>query len=168
MGRVRTVAAVAAGVLVFALGLSTLLAQNEPSRPRGQRAMQGKEVTFTGKIVDLHCFMTGSQPDKDAARGTERCLREGVPAALEMDNGIVLLGKGTRGIGREVARHALGMVEVTGKLYEKHGLKYVDVTSLKEVKGNELEEEEEDWPYETEPQPEPEPEPEPEEPQPEP
>ena len=162
MGHIRTVGVVAAGVLMFTLGLSTLLAQNQPQKPLGQPEVQVKEVTFTGKIVDLHCFMTGGQKDKDATKCTQKCLREGVPAALETDNGLVLLGKGMTGIGREVSRHALGMVEIKGKLYEKQGLKYIDVTSVKEVKKvvpeeEEEEEGEENWPYESEPEPEPEP-----------
>lgn len=157
MGHVRTVGIVAAGVLVFTLGLSTLLAQDRPSKPLGQPAIQGKEVTLTGKIVDLHCFMTGAPEEKDAAKCAAKCLKEGVPAALETGNGLILLGKGMNGIGREASRHALSMVEVKGKLYEKHGLKYLDVTSIKEAKKVEPEEEEEDWPYEPEPEPEPEP-----------
>jgi hypothetical protein len=155
MGRVRTVGIAAAGVLVLTLGLSTLLAQSQQPRPVGQSDTQAKEVTLTGKIVDLHCFMTGSQPTKDAVKCTRECLRDGVPAALEMDGGLVLLGKGMKGIGREVAQHALATVEVKGKLYEKHGLKYLDVISVKEAKKAEPEEEEEgeeseDWPEDPE------------------
>jgi len=161
MGHVRTVGIVAAGVLVFTLGLSTLLAQDRPSKPLGQAEIQGKEVTLTGKIVDVHCFMAGAPQEKDAVKCTTKCLREGVPAALETDNGLILLGKGMNGIGREASRHALSMVEVNGRLYEKHGLKYLDVTSMKEATKSEPEEEEEDWPYEPEPEPEPDPEPEP-------
>jgi hypothetical protein len=146
MGHVRTVGIVAASVLVLALGLSTLLAQVQQPKPMGQSDTQGKEVTLTGKVVDLHCFMTGSQPTKDVVKCTRECLRDGVPAALEVDGGLVLLGKGLRGIGRELTRHAQDTVEIKGKLYEKHGLKYVDVASVKEAKKSNLEEEEEeDW-----------------------
>jgi hypothetical protein len=143
MGRVKTVGIVVAGVLFVTLGLSTLLAQDQPPKSPGQPAMQGKEVTLTGKIVDLHCFMTGVMPDKNAAKCTQRCLREGVPAALETDGGLILLGKGMTGIGREASRHALDVVEVKGKLYEKQGLKYLDVTSIKATKKAEPEEWEE-------------------------
>jgi hypothetical protein len=151
MERVRTVGIVVAGVLFVTLGLSTLLAQDQPPKSPGQPAMQGKEVTLTGKVVDLHCFMTGVTRDKYAAKCTQKCLREGVPAALETDGGLILLGKGMTGIGREASRHALGMVEVKGKLYEKHGLKYLDAASMKEVKETESEE----WIEEPEPEEEP-------------
>jgi hypothetical protein len=135
---------VTTGMLVFALGLSALLAQSQPPKPLGQQEAQGKEVALTGRIVDLHCFMTGSQPDKDLARCTQKCLRGGVPAALETESGLVILGKGMMGIGREASRHALSMVEISGKLYERHGLKYVDVTSIKEARKVEPEEPEEE------------------------
>lgn len=157
MGHVKTFGVVAAAVLVFTLGLSALLAQDKPPKPLGQPEMQGKEVTLTGKIVDLHCFMAGTpkEKEKDAAKCTAKCLKEGVPAALETDQGLILLGKGMDGFGREASRHALAMVEVKGKLYEKYGLKYLDVMTIKKAKKVEPEEEEEDWTYEPEPEPEP-------------
>ena len=155
MGRVRIVGVVAAGVLVFTLGLSTLLAQDQPQKKPGQPDVQAKEVTLTGKIVDLHCLMAGGPEGKEGVKCSAKCLMEGVPAALETDSGIVLLGKGLSGIGREASRHALTKVEVKGRLYEKYGLKYVDVTSIQKVKETESEGEEEDWPDEPEPDAEP-------------
>lgn len=95
-----------------------------------------KEVTLTGKIVDLHCCMTGDYAAPDHAKCTAECLRNGVPAALETPNGLILLGAGTQGFSRKAAALAQEDVEVKGKLYEKHGVKYIDVTEMKKVGGD--------------------------------
>ena len=50
-----------------------------------------REVTMSGKIVDLHCFMTGKFPSADHAKCTRECIRAGVPAALETEDSVVIL-----------------------------------------------------------------------------
>lgn len=144
-----TLIGVAAAVAVFAtLGLSSLFAQGlERTLPQKQET-KGKEVTLVGKIVDLQCYMTGEYATKDQAECVRKCIRAGVPVALETDKGLVIVGMGYQGPAREVEKHALAMVEVKGKLYEKHGVKYVDITSAKPTKP--VPEEEEDEPEEPE------------------
>lgn len=94
------------------------------------------EVTLVGKIVDLHCYMTGEYANPDHAKCAAECLRNGVPAALETPKGLFLLGAGTQGFSRKAAALAHEDVEVKGKLYEKHGVKYVDVIEMKKVGGD--------------------------------
>jgi len=144
----------AAAVAVFAtLGLSSLFAQNREQAAPQKQETKGKEVTLVGKIVDLQCYMTGEYPTKDQAECARKCIRAGVPAALETDNGLVILGMGHRGPGREIEKHAMAMVELKGKLYEKHGVKYIDIVSVKATKVAKPEPEEDwEWPEEDEPE----------------
>ncbi|HUU96423.1 MAG TPA: hypothetical protein VM487_11835 [Phycisphaerae bacterium] len=142
----------AAAIAVFAtLGLSSLFAQSRGQTPPQKQETKGKEVTLVGKIVDLQCYMTGEYPTKDQAECARKCIRAGVPAALETDNGLVIVGMGQRGPGREIEKHAMATVELKGKLYEKHGVKYIDIASVKPAKPGP--EEEGDWeePEEEEP-----------------
>lgn len=88
--------------------------------------MDGKEVTLTGRLVDLHCAMTGKYPSADKTQCTEQCLRAGVTPALETEGGLVILGKGMTSPARMLADHAFQDIKVTGKLYEKAGLRYLD------------------------------------------
>jgi hypothetical protein len=65
---------------------------------RGGRGEQvGKDVVVTGRVIDLHCFMTGQMPSSDPVRCTTDCIRAGVPAALESDTGLFVLGQGVTG-----------------------------------------------------------------------
>jgi len=128
------IAAVAAlAVLVIPSFLNWLtpapqaLAQDRPgaAQPGGAR-----EVTLSGRVVDLHCFMTGQYPSADRAKCTADCIRNGVPAGLETPTGVVVFGQGTTGPAKTLLPLAYEQVEATGKLYEKAGVKYLDIASL--------------------------------------
>jgi len=90
-----------------------------------------RDVTLTGKIVDLHSFMTDSSDSTDNAKTTRERILAGVPAAIETDEGLVVIGEGSRSASRTLAPLASQTAELTGTLYEKHGLRYIDVVSAK-------------------------------------
>ena len=94
------------------------------------RPNMGKEVTLSGQVVDLHCFMTGQFPSADRAKCTADCIRSGVPAALSTDSGVYILGQGPTGPAKALTAHAFQNVEIVGKVFEKGGVRYVDITSI--------------------------------------
>lgn len=90
-----------------------------------------KDVTLKGKLVDLQSYMTGEFTSADEEKCTRDCIRNGVPPALDTEDGLVVLGKGTKGPKQTIMAYAFKEVEVEGKLYEKSGLKYLDIESVK-------------------------------------
>jgi hypothetical protein len=127
------------GALAVALILCTVpifltppgaLAQERPGKPE---AAKPAEVTLMGQVVDLHGFMTGEYPDADRAKSTAQCIRDGVPAALETDKGLVILGQGMMGPARALAAAAYAQAEIRGALHEKDGVKYLDLVEAKVV-----------------------------------
>lgn len=99
---------------------------------------------MTGRVVSVHAFMTGQSVSPDQARSTADNIRAGVPAALDTPTGLILLGQGTTGVGRTLIPLAFQEVVVHGKLYEKGGLKYIDIASVEAVEAEEEEEVEEE------------------------
>ena len=98
---------------------------------------------MTGRVVSVHAYMTGQFASPDQAKSTADNIRAGVPAALETPTGLILLGQGTTGVGRTLIPLAFQEVEVRGKLYEKGGLKYIDIASAEAVDAEEDEEDDE-------------------------
>ena len=132
---------VAAGVLLHAASTSLALAQ-EGKAPAV--AVVPAIATLTGKIVDLQCYMTGKHEGDDPVKCAAACIRNGVPVGLETKDGLVILGHGMTGAAKMLEPLAMQEVEVKGKLYEKGGVKYVDVlTVAKKAKPPAPEEEEE-------------------------
>lgn len=93
-----------------------------------------RDVTLTGTVVDLHSFMTEKYESSDKAKCTRDCIRAGVPAALETQEGLVLIGEGTKGSARTIMALAFQAAELKGKLYEKHGVRYIDIKSAQAAK----------------------------------
>lgn len=126
-------------VCLAAIGLVPLLMSpanaiaQETNALNKQDQTAPRDVTLTGRIVDMHCCMTGEYPTKDYVKCTAQCIKRGVPSALETDSGLVILGHGLDGPARMVAPMAYEQVEVTGKLHEKHGIKYLDMVSIRKA-----------------------------------
>ena len=132
---------IAAGVAATVLFGSVLMARGDRDKVPPPR-----DVTLTGKIVDLHSFMTDRFESSDHAKCTQRCIQAGVPAALETEDGLIVIGEGPKGPARTIAPLAFRHAELKGRLYEREGIKYIDVTSAKAAKAPESEEDtEEDW-----------------------
>jgi hypothetical protein len=135
----RTLAALAVSVVAVIAGASSLRAGGERKKP-----VKPEDVTLIGKIVDLQSFMTGKFSGTDPVRATQECIRQGVPAALETEEGLIVIGMGERGPSRTLIPLAFKKVEVKGKLYEKDGLQYLDMATVALVKEKEEAEEGED------------------------
>ena len=85
---------------------------------------------LAGKIVDLYTYLTGQTPPKGKLKSPAQLIRNGVPAGLETDKGLVIIGAGRKVTPRTIAKHAGKKVELKGRLYEKAGLKYIDVEAI--------------------------------------
>lgn len=170
MTKAKWVASALAVVIATSIGISSLFAQERSrSKPRTSppRSTRSQEVTLSGKVVDLQSHMTGEFVGKNPEACSRNCIRRGVPAALETESGLIVLGM-AKGNLSKLAPHAMQLVELRGTLYEKHGVKYLEVASIKKLKALELKPEPEDEPEEEaeedpdeRPEDEPEPDPEP-------
>jgi hypothetical protein len=143
----RNVMGLAAAIVISALVFTTALQAGD----RGEKDVPPRDVTLTGKVVDLQCFMTGKYASSDQEKCTRDCIRAGVPAALQTEEGLIVIGHGEKGPQKIIAPFAYQEVELKGKLFQRHGLQYIDVTSAKAVETMEAEEEEGYDPWTPEP-----------------
>jgi len=143
----RTLTAAAFSVAVVIAGVSSLRAGGERRKPA-----KPEDVILVGKVVDLQSYMTDKFTNIDPVRATQDSIRQGVPAALVTEEGLIVIGMGERGPSRTLIPLAFKKVEMKGKLYEKDGLLYIDMASATMVRdmeeAEESEEEIEDVPEE--------------------
>lgn len=123
---------VAMGVAALALAAYVVSVNaGQPAAGQGGKTAAGQNVTIAGRVVDLHCFITGNYASADHAKCTADCIRQGVTAALETDHGLVILGQGMNSPAKAVMPFAFQEVEATGKLYTKDNVKYLDLSSIR-------------------------------------
>lgn len=127
------------------ISLVPLVATAGDRRPdaREKRTTEGKELTFVGYVYDVHSYMASSKPSEDT-RVMSDAIKGGVPAMIDSPAGAIILNQGAAGSPKTFAALANQRVQVTGKFYEKNGLKYLDVASAREATRSEEAAEESD------------------------
>lgn len=113
---------------VAVLFASSIVAGGRPKTPKPE------DVTLVGLVVDLQTYMTEKCPNDDFAKCTRDNIRGGVPAALETEDGLIIVGMGDKGPARLLVPLAYQNAEVTGKLYDRDGFLYLDMTGAKVYK----------------------------------
>ena len=122
MQRIRLHGSIVVVVVTCLVGASTLVGGGGR-----ERTPKPKEVTLTGTITDLHSYVTD---ESLPARNVQRLIRNGIPAILDTKAGPVLLGGASTRYRKDLLKLVHEEVEVEGELYEKRGLRYLDVASL--------------------------------------
>ena len=119
-------------VCLSMLAMAMYVVQVRAMTPDEKSQSKDREVTLTGQVVDLHTFMIEkSASAEEAAKKSTACIREGVPTALKTKDGLVILGQGTQSPARAVLPLAFKNAEVTGNLFTKDGIRYLDITGAK-------------------------------------
>jgi hypothetical protein len=103
--------------------------------PRRAAPPKPQDVTLIGQLVDLQTYMTEKCAGDDLVKCTRDNIRAGVPAAIVTEeDGVVIIGMGDKGPSRLLIPLAYQAVEIQGKLYDKDGVLYIDMTSAKVFK----------------------------------
>lgn len=121
-------------VLATCAGLVALTTTWAGAGAQKNRQTAPKDVELVGRIVDLQSYMTGKAGSNDMVRWTQMAIRSGVPAGLETEDGLVIIGQGDKGPMRTILPLAYKTAELKGKYYEKDGICYIDITSATRVR----------------------------------
>lgn len=94
------------------------------------------EITVTGEILDMKCYMTSGAHGKDHKECAAMCVKGGTPMGiLAEDDKVYLLIQGKDAAPFEEAKKYAGeMVILTGTLSEKNGVQALIVSGVKPKK----------------------------------
>lgn len=134
MPRKNPAAIVLCGAVALALAVAPaiLWAQAEHQHEDAS-TMKPKQVTMTGEVIDLYCFMAhpadGQGPDH--AKCAKTCMEKGLPIGF-LSNGevYVITGKDHESVKDIVAPFAGMQSQLTGNLIEHHGVKALELVSI--------------------------------------
>jgi hypothetical protein len=95
--------------------------------------MEKKEVTMTGEILDMYCFMAhpadGQGPDH--AKCAKTCINKGLPIGFMSDGEVYLItGKDHESAADMVADYAGKQSKIKGNLIKHHGMKAIEIISI--------------------------------------
>ncbi len=90
-----------------------------------------EEMSWTGEVLDLACYVAQEAQGADHAGCAKGCVKGGQPMGLKADDGTVVLlaAHHKDGAAYEALKDWAGeMVEISGELTERDGMKVVTVT----------------------------------------
>ena len=123
---------VAGLVLACSLVLGSAMALAEEAKKEAP-----KPTTVQGEIVDLGCYLGHGAKGPDHKSCALKCIEGGMPMGLlSSDNTLYLLTMSHENADpfAQAKKMAASMVEITGTVHERDGMKSLEVTAIKEAK----------------------------------
>ena len=96
------------------------------------RSAETADVTLTGEVVDLHCYLTRGATGPEHAGCGNACLARGVTAGFLADDGrvFVLLGGRPFSVKEQIAGLAGEKVTLTGTPVERGGVRALQLKTV--------------------------------------
>lgn len=102
-------------------------------------AHEAKPITVQGEIVDLGCYVAHAGEGPDHKSCAQKCINGGMPMGILTAKGTVYLltlNHDNADPYNQAKTLAAEMVEITGPVHERSGVKIIDVTSVKTIKAS--------------------------------
>ena len=96
------------------------------------RSAETADVTLTGEVVDLHCYVTSGAAGPDHAGCANACIGRGVTPGILADDGrvFVLLGGRPFSVKDQIAGLAGEKVTLTGTPVERGGMRALQLKTV--------------------------------------
>ena len=117
-------------IAVLLIGAGLLLGLS----PTAHTGEEHGEVTVTGEVLDMSCYLAKGAKGKGHAECAKACVKGGQPMGLLADDGTVylLVASHTSTEAFDAAKkHAGEKVEVKGVTADRDGIKMIEVQSVK-------------------------------------
>ena len=121
-------------LLIFTLGYAQM---KMPVQHQHSQIPEGKEVTITGHVIDPLCYVTMNMVGEKHKKCAVMCAKNGVNLGiLEKGTDIIYLAfpEGHGNPNEKLMAFIEEDVKVTGKLWEKGGLKAIQIQKVEKVK----------------------------------
>ncbi len=111
----------AAGAALAALPLTA------ETKTEGKAPKAGSEVTVTGEVLDMACYLDHGAHGSGHADCAKKCISSGLPVGLKGSDGktYLLIGEHMPA-NEELAKHAAETITVHGKLVERDGINLLE------------------------------------------
>lgn len=119
-----------AAALVMGTARSRAASESKSTEPAGkatEAAKSGDEITVTGEVLDLACYLDHGAKGSAHKECAETCIKSGLPVGIKGEDGhLYLLIGDHKPINDQIAAHAAGTVTVKGKLAQRDGLRAIE------------------------------------------
>ncbi len=113
-------------ITMAALAAATSLLAHEGEQ-HDEKESANKQITVTGEVVDLVCYIDHGATGADHADCARKCIKMGLPVGIKTENGetYMLVGE-HKPINDKLAPLAAKTITVKGKAVERDGLHMIE------------------------------------------
>jgi hypothetical protein len=88
---------------------------------------KSNEVTITGEILDLACYLDHGARGEGHAKCARKCIKSGLPVGIKAEDGktYLLIGE-HKIINKTLAPHAAKTITIRGKLVSRDGINLIE------------------------------------------
>jgi hypothetical protein len=94
------------------------------------RLAQGQQITVTGEVLDLTCYIAYNLSGPEHAKCAADCIRSGLPAGIKGENGKVYLLTSNNA---ELADYAAKVVTIKGRQSVRDGFTQLQVEEIRKL-----------------------------------
>jgi type 1 fimbria pilin len=113
--------------LAAAIGLAASSTNAHEGESHEGQAQESKEVTVTGEVIDVVCYIDHGATGAKHADCAQTCIKMGLPVGIKGDDGRTYLLVGEhKPINSELASLAAKTITVKGKLVSRDGFNMIE------------------------------------------
>lgn len=122
---------IAAAISLFAAGAVSWPYLHRP-QPQALLAQIGTEITVTGEVLDMACYIASNLSGPDHAECAKTCIRKGLPVGIKSrdDGRVYLLVGDTNSLNDQLADYAAKTITVKGKIRSRDGFAMLDNVTI--------------------------------------
>jgi hypothetical protein len=123
-----------AAVIIFALGAGFWFSWHRPL-PRARLAQGAEEITVTGEVLDMACYIANNLSGPEHADCARTCIKNGLPVGIKSktDGKVYLLVGGATSLNGQLADYAAKTITIKGKLRTRDGFTMLDEVTIKNL-----------------------------------
>jgi type 1 fimbria pilin len=123
------------GIAVIVISLFSI---NANAQDKHEAKTADKSVTITGEVVDLGCYLGHGAKGADHKSCALKCISGGMPMGLLTSDGklyLLTMSHETADPFNAVKDLAAEQVSITGSVFERNGMKSLEVDQVKQMSG---------------------------------
>jgi hypothetical protein len=122
---------IAAAIALFAAGAVSWPYLHR-TEPRPLLAPIGTEITVTGEVLDMTCYISDNLSGPDHAECAKTCIRKGLPVGIKSrdDGRVYLLVGDSKSLNDQLADYAAKTITVKGKIRSRDGFAMLDDVTI--------------------------------------
>jgi hypothetical protein len=124
-----------AAAIVLLAGAAAFWLSWDRSHERTLLAQVGTEITVTGEVLDMACYIADNLSGPEHAECAKTCIRKGLPVGIKSqdDGRVYLLVGNNNSLNDQLADYAAKTITVKGKIRSRDGFAMLDDVTIQKL-----------------------------------